>query len=119
VTVPATRDTADLVAAAVLACPAVAGLVDDTVATFLPGRRVGGVRVEDDVCLVSVALRLDGRPLPELADEVRRAAATAAGDRRIDVLVADVGTADDGDADADADVEADADADDRRPDGPA
>jgi hypothetical protein len=115
VTVPASRDTADLVAAAVLACPAVAGLVDDTVATFLPGRRVGGVRVEDDVCLVSVALRLDGRPLPELADEVRRAAATAAGERRIDVLVADVVTVDDSDGVTDGD----SDADDRRPDGPA
>jgi hypothetical protein len=89
------RETADAVAVAVLACPAVVRLVDDgVVATFLPGRRVGGVRVDDDSCEVAVAVRADGRPIPEIAEQVRAAAATAAGDRAVDVLVADLVTAD-------------------------
>ena len=88
---PDDRETADVVAEAVLACPAVAGLVDDgSVATYLPGRRVGGVRVDDDGCTLAVALRPDGRPLPELADEVRRAAAAVLPDGPVDVLVADL-----------------------------
>jgi hypothetical protein len=39
-------------------------------------------------------LRLDGRPLPELAEQVRTAALEAADGRPVDVLVADVLTAD-------------------------
>jgi hypothetical protein len=86
------RTTADAVAEAVLACPAVAALVDGPVATFLPGRRVRGVRVDDDLCTVAVAVRPDGRPLPEIAADVRRAASTVVGGRPVDVLVADLVT---------------------------
>jgi hypothetical protein len=90
--------TADAVAKAVLACPVVVELADEGPATFLPGRRVPGVRLDDDSCEVAVVLRLDGRPLPELAAEVRAAAASAADGRPVDVLVADVLTADEADA---------------------
>lgn len=87
---------ADDVARAVRACPVVVDLADGALATFLPGRRVAGVRLDDDGrCEVSVVLRLDGRPLPELAGQVRDAVRAVVGDREIDVLVADVQAPDD------------------------
>ncbi|RBY80367.1 hypothetical protein DQ239_04785 [Blastococcus sp. TF02-09] len=91
VTVEAT--TADAVAAAVLRCPAVAalhpgGLLHRTV-TYLPGRRVDGVRVDDDRIAVSVVGR-QGIPVVLLADQVRSAVAPLAGGRRVDVHVADL-----------------------------
>ncbi len=74
-----------------MTCPAVAALADDGfLATFLPGRRVAGVRITDDVCEVAVVLRLDGSPLPEGAEQVRRAVTPVVGGRRIDVVIADV-----------------------------
>jgi hypothetical protein len=94
VPIAATTGTADAVAQAVLACPVVVELADEGLATFLPGRRVRGVRLDDDGCEVAVVLRLDGRPLPELAEQVRTAALGAADGRPVDVLVADVLTAD-------------------------
>lgn len=103
---PTGRHPADVVADAVLACPAVAGFSDDgTIATFLPGRRVAGVRLDDDVCEVSVVLRLDGRPLPQIAQDVRTAVTPAVGARRVDVVVTDIadGVADDLDNDGDVD----------------
>jgi hypothetical protein len=86
------REPADIVAEAALACAAVAGLDDSgIVTTFLPGRRVSGVVLRDDVCEVSVVLRWDGStPLPELAEAVRQAVVPVAGGRRVDVVVADV-----------------------------
>ena len=86
---------ADLVAERVLAVPAVERLDGGAfgqVATYLPGRRVSGVSWRDDVCEVSVVLRLTGAPLPALADEVRHAVAPVAGGRRVDVVVSDVVT---------------------------
>ncbi len=74
-----------------MACPAVAALADDgLLATFLPGRRVAGVRITEDVCEIAVVLRLDGSPLPEGAEQVRRAVTPVVGGRRIDVMIADV-----------------------------
>lgn len=87
------KHPADLVAERVLACPSVAGLAAGLAghaATYLPGRRVAGVSWRDDVCEVAVVLRLDGRPLPELAQEVRTAVEPLAGGRAVDVVVADV-----------------------------
>jgi hypothetical protein len=79
------------VAEAVLACPVVAALADGGfVATFLPGRRVAGIRLAEDVCEVAVVLRLDGSPLPQLAEQVRRAVAPVVEGRRVDVVIADV-----------------------------
>lgn len=85
--------TVDAVAAAVLEVPSVVRLASDgpaQVATYLPGRRVAGVALRDDVCEVAVVLRLQDRPLPELADEVRRAVVPHVGSRTVDVVISDV-----------------------------
>lgn len=94
--VPA-QDTFDVdaIAAATLACPAVAGLHEGgsrAVATYLPGRRVVGVRAEDRRVLVSVVLA-SGSSVQTLGVQVRTALAPHVGGRRVDVHVADVQTA--------------------------
>lgn len=81
------------VADAALRCPSVAGLAADgpgQLATYLPGERVVGVALRDEVWEVGVVLRLDGRPLPELADEVRRSVEPVSGGRDVHVVVTDV-----------------------------
>lgn len=83
---------ADAIAAAVRRCPAVADLDVGgpvQVATYLPGRRVDGVRVQDDRVGVSVVAAW-GVPLIALADQVRAAVAPLAGRRRVDIHVADI-----------------------------
>ena len=85
----------DAIAAATLACPAVAGLHEGgnrAVATYLPGRRVVGVRVEDRRVLVSVVLAC-GFSVRSIEAGVRSALAPHVGGRRVDVHVADVETA--------------------------
>lgn len=66
-------DRAEAVASAVLAVPGVnalhAGVVGE-VATYLPGRRVNGVRLRDDECEVHVVLDW-GSPVLRTADDVR------------------------------------------------
>jgi hypothetical protein len=82
----------DGIAAAALACPAVAGLDRGgwhNVATYLPGRRVTGVRVEDERVLVSVVLAF-GTSVQTLEAQLRPALAPYTKGRRLDVLVADV-----------------------------
>lgn len=83
----------DAVAATVVACPSVAHLVQggpgEQVATFLPGRRVGGVRVTDETVEVHIATRWDV-PIPMAAAEVRSALAGLAGTRSITVAVDDI-----------------------------
>ncbi|WP_034590609.1 hypothetical protein [Hamadaea tsunoensis] len=91
---PATAETVDVdaIAAAVRACPGVADLDAGhpaELATYLPGRRVAGVRVADATVEVQVRAQW-GRPLPEIAGEVQVAVAPLAGGRRVDVLIADV-----------------------------
>jgi hypothetical protein len=84
---------ADLIAAAVLACPAVAGLHAGggvrQVATYLPGRRVPGVRVDEAGVQVSV-VAAPGVRLPAVAAQVRSALTGLAGRRPVDVHIADV-----------------------------
>lgn len=67
----------------------------DVITTPLPGRRVTGVRVpdSDEPVEVAVVLRLD-RPLTETAADLRARAAEVAGQRRVDITVADVVTDD-------------------------
>jgi len=82
----------DLLAAAVLGCPAVVSLHPGGpryVATFLPGRRVGGVRVDDTVVEVAV-VAVAGIPVPSVASQVRAAVAPLAAGRRVDVHIADI-----------------------------
>jgi hypothetical protein len=95
-TVPA-QETCDVdaIAAAMLACPAVAGLHEGgtrAVATYLPGRRVVGVRVENRRVLVSVVLA-SGSSVRSLEVQVRGALAPHVEGRQVDVHVADVQTA--------------------------
>lgn len=83
----------DAIAAAVATCPSVVGLSGGTageIATYLPGRRVAGVRSSPDSVEVHVIARY-GRALHEIDAEVRGAVTAAVpGPHRIDVVVADV-----------------------------
>ena len=82
----------DAVAERVGSCPSVARLAGGAfgeVATYLPGRRVRGVRVADGQVEVHVVARWD-RPVPEVAAEVRRAASPLAAGLPITVCVDDV-----------------------------
>ena len=69
------------------------------VATYLPGRRVHGIRMNDDRVEVHVALR----PHPDLveaAEDVRAAVLAVTDGADVDVFVTDVVLHDDGDSDA-------------------
>ncbi len=85
------------VAAAVLAHPGVAAMSGGafgTVASYLPRRRVVGVRLplEDaDPVEVAVVARL-GVPLPRLAEELGAAVVAVLGPVAVDVTVTDVET---------------------------
>lgn len=66
---------ADLVAAAALSVPGVAGLHSGSfgeVATYLPGRRVNGVRLLEDVTEVHVSVTY-GTPVLETAAKIQAA----------------------------------------------
>ena len=85
----------DAIAALVMACSAVAALHEGgnrAVATYLPGRRVVGVRVEDQRVIVSVVLA-SGSSVRTLESQVRSRLARHVRGRRVDVHVADVQTA--------------------------
>lgn len=89
---------AEAIAARVAEHPSVAALHGGpfgTVATYLPGRRVIGVAVDeaDGSVELAVVARLD-TPLPELIAELRRWVSALAGQVAVHVLVADVTTAD-------------------------
>ncbi|MEV7012737.1 hypothetical protein [Streptosporangium sp. NPDC051022] len=77
------------IAEAVRNCPDVADLSGGpfgTVATYLPGERVSGVALRENEVEVSVVVQ-PGRPLPEIADEVRAALAPLVGDRPVNVHI--------------------------------
>ncbi|MEP6814747.1 MAG: hypothetical protein ABI873_04255 [Marmoricola sp.] len=83
--------TADSVAAAALSVPGVTDLHSGAfgeVGTYLPGRRVRGVRLADDVTEVHVVLRIGAAVLPT-AEAVRAAVAPLVS-TRVDVFVEDV-----------------------------
>ncbi len=82
----------DVVARLVLACPAVAGLSSGSLghaATYLPGRRVDGVRVAPGTVEVHPVMRY-GATVAELALQVRLALAGQVGIGTVDVVVEDV-----------------------------
>ncbi|WP_433244024.1 hypothetical protein ACQPYK_40930 [Streptosporangium sp. CA-135522] len=77
------------IAAVVRRCPDVTDLSGGpfgTVATYLPGERVSGVAVRDHEVEVSIVVQM-GRPLPEIAEEVRTALAPLVGDRPVNVHI--------------------------------
>jgi hypothetical protein len=85
-------DVADAIAAAALGCDGVdemyaGGPVE--VATYLPGRRVPGVRIADERVEVQIRVRW-GRPIPQIASDVQAAVAPLAAGRQVDVLIGDV-----------------------------
>ncbi len=89
---------ADALAAVVLACPAVAALHGGRLGqltTFLPGRRVEGVRVSEERVQVGVVAAY-GLPVRLVADQVRTALAPLARSRPVDVHVADLQLPDEG-----------------------
>lgn len=82
---------ADLVASAVLAVPGVTALHAGSfgeVATYLPGRRVVGVRLRDEVAEVHVVVAM-GASLLDVADVVRHTVAPLVG-TPVQVVVEDV-----------------------------
>jgi hypothetical protein len=95
--VPSPPDPAALaerVAAAVTAHPAVAGLhggLYGAVATYLPGRKLVGVRIGegDEPVEVAVVLRAD-RPIPDVVRALRRQVSVLCGGAAVDITVADI-----------------------------
>lgn len=83
----------DAIASAVATCPSVAGLSGGyagEVATYLPGHRITGVRIESGSVEVHVIARY-GVSLSDIATQVRRAVAAASpGVTSINVVVADI-----------------------------
>lgn len=82
----------DAVAAAVLACPGVAGLDGGQfgeVASYLPGRIVTGVVVSGGRVLVQVCSRW-GVPAAVLAAQITAAVMPLTGPRPVDVVIADI-----------------------------
>jgi hypothetical protein len=91
---PAAVPLAEQIASVVTAHPDVAGLhggVFGVVATYLPGRRLIGVRVGagDETVELGVVLRLD-RPIPGVVRDLRRAVSGLCGGAAVDITVADV-----------------------------
>jgi len=85
------EEIADRVRAAVLAVPGVADMHSGSfgeVATYLPGRRVDGVRVRSDSTEVHVVIEW-GVPAGRTADAVRAATAKITA-TRVDVVIQDV-----------------------------
>ena len=83
---------ADLVAAAVRACPLVADLHGGAfgeVATYLPGRRIPGIRIDEFAITVHVVARFPA-VLSQVADEVRAAVAPYSGAKAVDVVIEDI-----------------------------
>jgi hypothetical protein len=82
----------DGVVAAVVACPAVASMSAGRfgeVATYLPGRRVAGIRANDtDVEIHIVARR--GYPLQHVTAQIAAATRSLIGDRSLTVAVDDL-----------------------------
>lgn len=80
------------VARAVAACPDVARLSEGVVAevaSYLPGRRVPGVRVDDEGVDVHIVARW-GRPLPDVGEAVAAAVTPLSGGRPVRVFVDDL-----------------------------
>jgi hypothetical protein len=89
---PGTGADPDLVAAVVAACPGVARLSAGPVgevATYLPGRRVAGVRVRPGAVEVHV-VGWYGPTAAEIAGQVRAAVRTVAGPLPVDVVIDDL-----------------------------
>jgi hypothetical protein len=92
-------ELAERIADTVLAHPAVAGLHAGpfgVIASYLPGRRVDGVRIAHDGSTVDVAIVVDlaalepGRPIPVVAQQLRTAIRELADNASVDILIVDL-----------------------------
>lgn len=84
----------DAVATAVRGCPAVDDLDGGRlggVATYLPGRRVPGIRIDEARIEVHVRA-VWNQPASLLAQQIRAALATLSGGKVIDVVLTDIAT---------------------------
>jgi hypothetical protein len=82
----------DAVHAAIAGCPGVSSVGSGTVAsltTYLPGRRVAGIRVGPDTLEVEI-VALWGTTAHELDTHIRQVLAPLVSDHRIDITVADI-----------------------------
>lgn len=83
----------DAVATAVRACSAVADLYTgptaESVATYLPGRRISGLKLARDAVTIQVRSLWDV-PAVRVAEQIRPAVRPYVGGRRIDVVIADL-----------------------------
>ena len=82
----------DAITAAVVACSTVAGLsggIAGEVATYLPGRRVTGLRIDDTTVTVHVIGRY-GPTMTEISNQVTRAVTPLAGGRTVGVVIEDL-----------------------------
>lgn len=91
---PTVVPLAEQIAALVTAHPAVAGLhggIYGAVTTYLPGRRLTGVRVGegDEPVELAVVLHLD-QPIPGVVGDLRRGVSGLCGGAAVDITVADV-----------------------------
>jgi uncharacterized alkaline shock family protein YloU len=83
---------ADRISAAVLSCPDVVGMSAGAfgeVRSYLPGRSVPGVTVDDDVVAVHVVARF-GPPLDAVVEQITAAVSPLLGGRRVHVTVEDI-----------------------------
>ncbi|GAA3753203.1 putative alkaline shock family protein YloU [Spinactinospora alkalitolerans] len=85
-------EAGERIAARVRACADVLDLsagAFNTVATPVPGGRIDGVALRTDTVEIGVVVRY-GRPLPEIATEIRAAVAPMVPDRAVHVSIEDV-----------------------------
>jgi uncharacterized alkaline shock family protein YloU len=83
----------DVVAQAVRGCRGVEDLYGgfpNEVATYLPGRRVLGVRVGDHAVQIQVRAAW-GMPIPQIAAGIQAAVVPLVGGRAVNVMIADLG----------------------------
>jgi hypothetical protein len=82
----------DPIVTAVLACPLVAGLHggrEGEAVTYLPGRRITGIRITVDEVAIHVVARYPAA-MDQVADQVRRAVAPFVAGLRVDVAIEDL-----------------------------
>jgi hypothetical protein len=82
----------DDIYSAVIGCPGVAGLGSGTIgelATYLPGRRVPGIRVSPERVELEICAAW-GPPIKQIAEQIWAALAVVVTDRPIEITITDI-----------------------------